>query len=365
MKSGRLAVKLLIGQILVLFIGALTLIVTSFTVAPELFANHLSRTKENSPVIRQHTNEAFASSLTLSLALASLASLVAAGLVSWLLVRRISRPIEQLADAVDAVASHRLPNNLPIGGFSIELRRLNAAFANMSADLSKSEQRRTNMLADLAHELRTPLATLNAYVDGLEDGVVPVSQKSWITLRQQLSRMERLINDLKEASAADENAFTMDFAYFDVREIARSAVAVFQPRCELDHKELRIVAPANPLLVKADSQRLQQVLVNLLDNACRHTPSGGEIEVRLARVGNDAVIEVSDSGPGIPSDQLEAVFQRFYRVDSSRKQDGGGSGLGLTIARAIVERHGGSLEAMSPGRLKGATFKIKIATTGG
>jgi len=362
MKSGRLAVKLLIAQVLILGIGALTLVVTASTVAPGLFANHLDRTGDNSPMVRQHTQAAFNTSLTLSLSLASLASLIAAGLVSLLLVRRITRPIEQLAEAADAVAAHHFPHNLPTGGFSVELRRLNEAFANMSADLSQSEQRRTNMLADLAHELRTPLATLNAYVDGLEDGVVPVNQESWATLRQQLLRMERLINDLKEASAADENALTMDLARTDVREIARSAVAIFQPRCELDRKELRIVEPAYALFVKADAQRLQQVLVNLLDNACRHTPAGGEIEVRLAQIGSDIVIEVSDSGPGIPSDQFEAVFQRFYRVDASRKQDGSGSGLGLTIARAIIERHGGSLKSNSPGSLGGAIFTIRIPT---
>lgn len=363
MKNGRLAVKLLLAQILILAIGALTLSITAFVVAPGLFSSHLARSGENSPLVRMHAREAFVSSLSLALAFAAITSFLAAGLVSWLLVRRVARPIEQLAEAADAVAAHRHPREIPIGGFSIELRQLTESFSRMSEDLELSDQRRTELLADLAHELRTPLATLIAYVDGLEDGVVPIGSEAWDTLRSQLARMERLVSDLKEASAADEHALAMDFRQVDVRVVARSALAIFQARCEIETKTLRIVETAQPLFLKADAQRLQQVLVNLLDNACRHTPNGGEVEVRLTEQNSDVVVEVSDSGRGIPADQLDAVFQRFYRLDPSRQKDGGGSGLGLTIARAIIARHGGTIEAKSPGRLEGSTFTIRIPTT--
>ena len=361
MKNARLAVKLGVAQILIIAIGAITLTVTAFSIAPGLFSVHLAHTGENSPTVRMHAREAFVTSLSLALTFAAITSLLAAGIVSWLFVRRVAKPIEQLAEAADAVAAHRQPRAIPTGGFTSELHRLNKSFARMSEDLELSEQRRTNLLADLAHELRTPLATLIAYVDGLEDGVVPIGSDAWNTLRSQLARMQRLVSDLKEASAADEQTLAMDFYTVDVRVVAQTAVAIFRARCEIETKELRIVEPKLALLAKADSQRLQQVLVNLLDNACRHTPTGGEIEVRLYEQGGaNVVIEVSDSGNGIPGDQLDAIFQRFYRLDPSRRTENVGSGLGLTIARAIISRHGGSIQARSPGRLKGSTFTIHI-----
>jgi two-component system sensor histidine kinase BaeS len=360
MNNARLVVKLLLAQLFILTIAAVTLMVTALTFAPDFFAMHLKQSGAATTQIEKHTREAFLSSITLALAFASIATILAAGLISWLLARRVARPIEQLADAADAVARHEYTQEMPEGGFSIELRRLNESFNRMAGDLANSEESRRHLLSDLAHELRTPLATIKAYVDALEDGIVLPAANSWETLRQQIERMERLVSDLKEASAADENTITMIFTRVDLVEIARRITSSFQPRCELAHKSLRLIAPEKPLWVKGDSQRLQQVLSNLLDNACRHTPSGGEVEVRLASAGLNALVDISDTGEGIPSDQLSAIFQRFYRLDPSRRQSDGGSGLGLTIARAITERHGGTLEALSPGPLGGATFSIRI-----
>jgi two-component system sensor histidine kinase BaeS len=363
MNNARLVVKLLLAQLFILTVAAVTLIVTALVFAPGLFAMHLRESGAATSQVEKHTREAFVSSITLALAFASISALLAAGLISWLLARRVARPIEQLADAADSVSRHQYMTEMPQGGFSIELRRLNESFNRMTEDLANSEESRRHLLSDLAHELRTPLATLKAYVDALEDGVASASTQSWETLRQQIERMERLVSDLKEASAADENAVAMIFTRVDLVDIARRLAVSFQPRCELAHKRLLVLAPEKPIWVKGDSQRLQQVLSNLLDNACRHTPSGGEIEVRIAQAAMSATIEVSDSGEGIPADQLPNIFQRFYQLDPSRARTDGGSGLGLTIARAISERHGGSLEARSPGSLGGATFSIIIPTT--
>jgi two-component system sensor histidine kinase BaeS len=360
MRNSRLVIKLLIAQLFILTIAAVTLIITALIFAPDLFAMHLRQSGVANRQVEKHTREAFLSSITLALAFASIAALLAAGLVSWLLARRVARPIEQLADAADAVARHEFMSDMPDGGFSSEFRRLNESFNRMAGDLANSEESRRHLLSDLAHELRTPLATIKAYVDGLEDGVVLPSSTSWETLRQQIERMERLVKDLREASAADENAITMIFTRVDLVEIAQRIATSFQPRCDLAQKSLRVVAPNRPLWVKGDSQRLQQVLSNLLDNSCRHTPSGGEVEVRLVRAGSDAIVKVSDTGGGIPKDKIGAIFQRFYRLDPSRQRSDGGSGLGLTIGRAITERHGGTLEATSPGLLGGATFVLKL-----
>jgi len=362
MSKSRLIVKLLIAQFLILAVAAITLIVTALTFAPGFFATHLGQLGEVTSQVELHTREAFFSSITLALGFATIAAVLTAGLISWLFARRVARPIEQLADAADAVARHEYVSSLPEGSFSTEFQRLNESFNRMADDLSKSEEQRRHLLSDLAHELRTPLATIKAYVDALEDGVAPTSAESWETLRQQIERMERLVSDLKEASAADENALTMVFTNVDLVEMTKRVASGFQPRCTLSEKNLQVFSQEEPTWIKGDSLRLEQVLSNLLDNACRYTPKSSEIEIHVNAVGQHAEIEVSDSGPGIPNDQLEAIFQRFYRLDPSRQFGEGGSGLGLTIARAITERHSGTLRASSPGPLGGATFTIRIPT---
>jgi two-component system sensor histidine kinase BaeS len=214
------------------------------------------------------------------------------------------------------------------------------------------------LLADLAHELRTPLATINAYIDGLEDGVVPASAESWTTLRLQISRLNRLVEDLKAASATDEHSMSMHFVPVDLDELIRSAMALFTARCEVEAKQLHYNKASETVMVKADLERFGQVFINLLDNACRHTSQGGIIEISITDLGREIAIEVADNGTGINQEFVSRVFERFFREDPSRKVNNTGSGLGLTIARNIVELHRGTIEAKSPGRLGGATFVI-------
>ena len=164
-----LASRLMVAQLLVIATGALTLVVASVLVAPALFSEHLTRTGEESPQVQQHAEQAFASSFAISLAVAMVASLTAAGLVSWFMVRRVARPVVALADAADAVAGGDYSVTVPTGGFGSELTRLSSAFDHMATRLAATDATRTSMLADLAHELRTPLATLEAYIDGMED----------------------------------------------------------------------------------------------------------------------------------------------------------------------------------------------------
>ena len=360
MKNLRLASKLLIAQLVILGVGAITLSVTAFLVAPGIFSHHLAQLGEDSLMLRIHTREAFFSALSRSLILAGITSLIATTLIGWVFVRRIAQPIEQLAEAADGLANRVYPVDLPGGGFSREMRKLNDAFERMSSDLQLSEERRIDLLADLAHELRTPLATINAYIDGLEDGVVPADPQSWAVLRQQISRLSRLIEDLKAASATDERSLSMRFVPVSLNDLIVSAISIFQARCEAEGKTVRFKKSPSNLMIKVDAERFGQVLSNLLENSCRHTSSGGIIEISVADIGPEIAIEVADDGAGISPDSLERVFERFYREDLSRKVDNTGSGLGLTIARNIVELHKGSISASSPGRLGGATFIILL-----
>lgn len=357
----RLATRLVTAMALLITVGGLTLLVTVNLVAPGLFHDHLSRFGAMSPEVTRHAEEAFSSSFAIAIAVSMVASLVAAGFVSWFLVRRVSRPVEELALAAETVAGGTYTVQVPAEPFARELEALSASFSHMADRLAETESSRTRLLADLAHELRTPLATLEAYIDGLEDGVVAPSEESYATMRGQVSRLRRLATDLREAAAADEHALHLAPVVLDAAQAAADAVTAATPRYLAKGVELSLVAGATGLLVSADAERLGQVLSNLLDNALRHTPPGGHVRVTAAAAPPEVHIVVTDDGEGIPPDQVGAVFDRFHRVDRSRgRADGSGSGLGLTIARAIVNDHGGTLTAASDGPGRGATFTLAL-----
>ena len=357
-----LAARLMVAQLLVIATGALTLVVAAVLVAPALFSEHLARTGEDSPMVQQHAEEAFASSFAISLTLATVAALTAAGLVSWFLVRRVAHPVVELADAADAVAAGDYAVTVPTGGFGNELTRLSDAFDHMASRLAATDATRTSMLADLAHELRTPLATLEAYIDGMEDHMVPSDAPSYAVMRDQVARLRRLAGDLKEAAAAEEHALGLVLTPMDPAQIAGDAVAAARPGYQNKGVDLELELPATCPLVAADAERIQQVLANLLDNALRHTPPGGLVTVSIPD-GRDGTltITITDNGDGIETDQLDDIFERFYRADPARAvHNGSGSGLGLTIARAIAEDHGGSITAASAGARQGSTFTLTV-----
>ncbi|CAB5004638.1 MAG: HAMP domain-containing protein [Actinobacteria bacterium] len=357
----RLATRLMAAQAIVVGIGAVTLVVSAMLVAPGLFHDHLTQVGVNTPDVQLHAEEAFASSFAISVAVATVVSLLAAGLVSWFLVRRVSRPVEELALAAQGVAGGNFAVDVPDAAFSRELHELSESFTFMAQRLSQSESIRTRLLADLAHELRTPLATLEAYIDGMEDDVVSQEAMNYATMRLQVDRLRRLSDDLREAAAAEEHALGPVLRPIDAREVAATAVAAADPRYQSKGVGLALANSLTPCWIMADFDRLQQVLANLLDNALRHTPAQGHVSVQVECASGLVQIRVSDTGEGIPVDQLSSVFERFHRVDPSRvSTDGSGSGLGLTIARAIVAAHGGTLEAHSAGVGSGTTFRVEL-----
>ena len=360
-----LVARLLTAQIAVIGVGALTLVVTAAVVGPPLFAEHLHRTGEHSALVTAHAQEAFASAFAISIAVSLVMALISAGLIAVLVVRRLAASVIELADAADAIAASDYSVRLPTRGFGTEMTRLSEAFARMADRLAATEATRTSMLADLSHELRTPLATLEAYIDGMEDQVVPVDAASYAVMREQVARLRRLAIDVRAVSDAEEHALTLDRQPADPAELARGAVAFAAPSFTAKGVALELVVTGTPSDVLADPTRMQQVLGNLLTNALRHTAPGGHVVVRVGCAQARWVsIAVADDGEGIPPDELDAVFTRFHRVDPARvAHDGSGGGLGLTIARAIVTGHGGTLTAASDGPGRGATFTVKLPTT--
>ena len=358
--SSSLAGRLMTAQVLVIGAGGVSLVVAATLIAPRQFRAHLALAGENAPEVAKHAEAAFASAFSESLAVSLAAALVTAALVSWFLVRRVTRPVEELARAADSIAAGQYRVALPAAGFSSEIRRLSDAFGHMAGRLADTDTARSRLLADLAHELRTPLATLEAYIDGMEDGVVPEDAASWSTMRGQVARLHRLATDLREVAAAEEHTLVSALRPTSVDELCDIAIAAARPRYQSKGVELTLRRSTPVSRVLADAGRLQQVLANLLDNALRHTPAGGHVELGVGDVARYLRLTLRDDGEGIPRGQLDTIFERFRRVDPARVVADGGSGLGLTIARAIVADHGGTLVADSDGPGHGATFTIEL-----
>jgi two-component system sensor histidine kinase BaeS len=252
---------------------------------------------------------------------------------------------------------------VPAAPFSSELQRLSDAFSYMATRLADTDAARSRLLSDLSHELRTPLATITAYIDGLEDGVVTASAESWQTMRDQVSRLHRLTTDVREAADADEDALDLHRTRTDPAALAQAAISAAAPRYAERGVELEYRGPAVAPSVHGDPERLGQVLSNLLDNALRHTPREGHVSVSVETSPKRVLVRVTDDGSGIPPDQLDAIFERFHRADPARTDlDGAGSGLGLTIARAIVHAHGGTLTAANTAAGRGAAFTVTLPT---
>lgn len=359
-----LAPRLLGAQLLVILAAGVALVMALVLIAPGLFAEHLQRTGADTPEVQRHAQEAFASSMSIALTLSALVAVLTATLLSWLLSRRVARPIAELSEAAERIAAGDYDVTLPSSTFSREISTLADSFQGMAAQLRRTDAVRGQLLADLAHELRTPLATLEAHVDGMQDGVVATSDESLDVMRAQIRRLGRLAKDIRDAADAQEHALGLQPRPVAMDQVLTTAVNSAAARFQAAGVELRWVG--GPGLERAravvDPDRLQQVLGNLLDNALRHTPSGGLVQVvGRAHRGSGVVIEVIDSGEGIPPDQLNAVFERFHRGDPARGGDREtGAGLGLTIARAIVVDHGGTLTAHSDGPGSGSTLRLTL-----
>ncbi len=354
-----LAGRLFIVQLLVILVGAATLGAVALAVAPGIYTSHLDNAGERDPGVRMHAEEAFDASLGIALAVGTLVSFTAAAMVSIFVVRRLAGPVIQLAQAADALASGDYASPIPDARLGAEFERLTTGFTQMAAKLARTETVRRRLMSDLAHELRTPLSTLRAHVDGLDDGVVVAGGPTWQVLRDQLDRLQRLATDLAQLSAAEEHALSLRLEHSDLASLAVAAVAAAGPRYRVKGVDLVADTPC-PVPAIADTVRIPQVLANLLDNALRYTPPGGRVTVRARYEHGDPAIDVVDNGAGLPPGELEAVFDRFHRVDASRARTHGGSGLGLTIARAIVADHGGVLSVISQGLGTGATFTLRL-----
>lgn len=359
-RPSGLAMRIMIGQIVVIAVGALTLGATAAFLAPVLFAHHFEQTGETDSHVRDHAQQAFEDSFVLAIVLGVVASIIGAGLLSWLLTRRVSEPIEHLAQAAEAVAAGDYNVSVPHDTFAREIAALSDSFEEMTAQLAATDMSRRQLLADLAHELRTPAATLEAHIDGMEDGIVPATAEAYAVMRQQVARLRRLTNDIRTLTEVETHSLDLHLEPTTVRSILVDARNAADHRFSSKGVALICHPCINDAIVNVDPERMQQVMANLLENALRYTPPGGAVSITCTCKNGSTIIAITDSGDGIVSDQLEAIFERFHRGDISRLSDGSGSGLGLTIARGIIDDHSGTLTATSDGLGSGAQFQISL-----
>jgi two-component system sensor histidine kinase BaeS len=294
-----------------------------------------------------------------TLAIGAAGAAVVSLILGALLARTLTRPISELTKATRAVAAGDLDQQVTVRSRD-ELGDLAASFNRMSAELRRARDMRRQMTADIAHELRTPTSLILGHVDAIDDGVLPPSSETFDVIREEAGRLSRLIEDLATLSRVETGELSLVRRPVAPKTLLAQAVAAHRPLAE--KKGVSLGSDAEPGLpdLSVDPDRMAQVLGNLLSNALRHTPEGGRIILQAKGYADGVQLSVQDSGPGIAPEDLLRVFERFYRTDKSRDRGTGGAGLGLAIAKSIVELHGGQIWAESD-LGEGTTFLIRLA----
>ncbi len=356
----RLRTRLFASHLLVVAVGAVAMLAVGALLTPSLFQARVGRMGRgpggsgNATSTELHT--ALADSLDIALVVGLVAALIAAGAVAALLGRRILRPIEAVRAATHRMATGDYRQHVPVPDEE-ELAGLAHDVNALGLTLAETEQRRTRLIGEVAHELRSPLTTIRASMEGLIDGVLPPTEESFAAVADEAARLQRLADDLTLLSQAEEHAIPLRLEASDLSELATRAAERLRPQYDLKEVTIRI-EPDPSLPVRVDPDRIAQVFTNLLGNALTHTPSGGTVTIRAGIEGSSGWVDVSDTGPGIPAVEFERVFDRFYRIPNPNHP--AGRGIGLTIARSIARAHGGDVTGASHGPGTGATFRVTV-----
>lgn len=293
---------------------------------------------------------------------ALLAALVAGGVslvLALLLSFGLLRPVRELTQAAGNLGRGDLSQRVPVRG-NDEITSLAQTFNHMAESLERAEQSRRAMTADLAHELRNPLAVQRANLEAMQDGVYPLSTENLEPVLEQNRLLTRLVEDLRTLALADAGQLALECRPTDYPALVQRVVDRFTPSALAKQVKLSLDLPNTPMPpISLDPLRVEQILGNLLSNAIHFTPQGGQISLTLSSAPDAASLSVRDTGPGIPPEALPHLFERFYRADKSRSREGGGTGLGLTIARQLAEAHKGTLTAANHPQ-GGAVFTFRL-----
>ena len=360
----RLAPRLFLNNLLIVVAGAVTVLTAALLFGPALFHLHMqgAQLPQIDPGVRQHVDNAFNQALLLALAIGVLVAALVAAAISWLVARRVAAPVQQTASALERLADGHHDVHVDDPGLGPELATLAGSSNRLAHRLKVTDEVRRRLTADLAHELRTPIASLQATAQALQDGILAPDDETLGVLTDQATHLQRLVADLEKVSRAEERRIVLTSTAQEIAPVVERAVAAERERYAVRGVTLKADLPSARTgpTARVDADRLREALGNLLDNALRHTPPGGHVAVTMRadpdRASTD--IEVTDTGGGFDPHHAEQLFRRFHRESA----DSSGSGLGLTIARALVEAHGGTLTAKSEGLGRGATFTITLPT---
>lgn len=368
----RLGVRLFLSFLVVILIGMSVLFATTSFTTPGAYQRHLQFMEQQigaTGMMGQGQGQgmgpgrgmmseyyldfqaSFNESLLIAVGVATLAAVAA----SILLSRGIVSTLRAMMLASQRIAEGHYDERVQVVGAD-ELAQLAGRFNQMAAQLEQVESMRRRLIGDVSHELRTPLTAIKGSMEGLIDGILPATPETYEQIHQEADRLNRLVDDLQELSRVEARAYSLDVRPLDVSALVATIVKRLGFQFDDKRVTLRSNLPADLQRILADEDRVVQVLTNLVGNALQYTPAGGSVTISAQRADEEIQIAVRDTGAGIPAEHLAHIFDRFYRVDKSRARVHGGSGIGLTIAKHLVEAHAGRIWAESDGEGKGSVF---------
>jgi histidine kinase len=370
----RLGIKLFISYLVVIITGIIVLATSAEFAIPSAFNRHMGAMMGFGNAqgmgmmgsgMGNDLYDSFRSAVGDALLRAGLAAFVIAVGTSVFVSRRVISPVQEMTTASQYIADghydHRVkvPGNLSSSDLD-ELALLAISFNSMAEKLYQTENMRRRLIGDVSHELRTPLTSIKGSLEGLIDGVLPPTPETFQNIYRETDRLQRLVADLQELSRVESGAISLNLHPIN---ISRQLETIFQQmHNQFDDKSVDLILELSPDMpnVMADEDRVSQILINLLGNSLQYTPENGQVSVTVKPIGKEIQVRVTDTGIGIPLEHLPHVFTRFYRVDKSRSRAGGGSGIGLTIAKHLVEAHGGHIGVESEGIGKGSSFYFTL-----
>ena len=382
----HLGVKLFLSYFAVILVGVLILALTVPAVLPQAFNRHLSNVGMSEMGMMSGSGagqgqgqgqgfgfgagqgtgmmaelySGFRAGVFEALAWAAGAAVLVAVLISLLLSRSILHPLRDMMQASQRIAEGHYDERVRAGGAD-ELGQLAERFNRMAEKLHQVESMRRQLIGDVSHELRTPLTAIKGSMEGLMDGILPANDETYQQIHQEADRLNRLVDDLQELSRVEAGAYELDLRPTQIAPMVETLAKRFRQQFDAKRVGLDLNLPADLPPILADEHRILQVLTNLTGNALQYTPAGGTVAISAKRTNGNVRITVHDTGAGIAPEHLSHLFDRFYRVDKSRSRAaGGGSGIGLTIAKYLVEAHGGDIHVESEGAGKGSAFSFTL-----
>jgi len=354
-----------ISHLSAVFLGVLTTILVTEPLTQRFFRDHtmgsgldemMGEAGMGSMMDRLQGN--LAASFRSALLVAFAAAAVTAVIASIVAARRIAQPIEQMSEATLDLAEGDYARRVPVPDVA-ELATLAESVNTLARSLAETEERRLRLINEVAHELRTPLTTIEGYMEGLLDGVFEPSDQIFGATAREAARLKRLAADLSLVSRTEENALDLHFEPVDLAAVVDDVVGSLRPLFVAKDISLAVEGTDDAVMVRGDRDRLAQVFTNILGNAVSYTDPDGRVEIRVDAGPETTAVTVTDTGRGIAPDELERIFERFHRVDPNVP---GGTGVGLTVARNLVRRHGGDVVARSEGPGTGSRFVVTLPT---